>query len=378
MTLSSQFLPYPKLNDLIQTLQKAGYEVQGPTVQNETIVYDVVTSADDLPWGYQDTQAPAHYAIQKTDVQKAFGFTVPVQSVKPHLFKAQETLFKVTRDSQGKLAFTQNTGEQNPVAILGIRPCDLRAIHIQDRVFMENQYADERYQTRREKLFTIAVNCTDCHSNCFCLSVGGAPKAQSGFDLAMTEISDGFVIESGSNKGKVIVDQLGLSQATEEQINLAQAGIAHACEKQTKTIPDPERVARTLKSASNHPQWNDVARRCLSCGSCTNMCPTCFCHTQLEQASLDGSESEHVREWSSCFGLDHSYTHAGAYRAESKYRYRQWLTHKFSAWQDQFDVGGCVGCGRCITWCPVKIDVTEEINAICDHPDKQAASGEPA
>ncbi|MCF6766994.1 4Fe-4S dicluster domain-containing protein [Thiotrichales bacterium 19S11-10] len=367
--MKQNYLPYEKLDDLILQLKSQGYQVKGPQVDEAAIVYADLDNASKLPWGYVDEQSPAYYAVRKTDVKQAFGWSVPVQSIKPLLFEEREVLWKVSRDSQGKLAF-QKQAHTPKYAIFGVRPCDLRAIEIQDKVFIDNTYHDVRYQKRREHLFIIAANCTDCHSNCFCVSLGDYPKAEKSYDLAMTEIEGGFVITSGTQKGQEVLNQLDLSEANRDQVSNADKRIQETAKKQTKTLPDIKTMEAKLKERLDHPQWDDVAKRCLSCGSCTQACPTCFCHTEKDEPTLDGTETEHLREWDSCFGLDHSYTHGELYREEPKHRYRQWLVHKFGTWRDQFNTKGCVGCGRCVTWCPVKIDVTDEINAVCGEEEK--------
>ncbi len=125
-------------------------------------------------------------------------------------------------------------------------------------------------------------------------------------------------------------------------------------------------VARDVLIANlDHPRWDDVANRCLSCTNCTLVCPTCFCSAVEDVNSLDGEHAERVQRWDSCFTLGHSTLHgAGSVRGDTRSRYRQWLTHKLSTWWDQFEVSGCVGCGRCIAWCPVGIDLTQEVAAI--------------
>jgi ferredoxin len=358
------FLHYDALDQLIHYLTNQGFQVKAPTIRDNAVVYDDIDGAYELPWGYIDKQEPANYKVTKTDKKAAFAWSLPAHSVKPMLFEEKEAVWKVNRNQDGKLIF-EPCLNQKRYAILGVRPCDLRAIEIQDKVFIDNTYQDIRYKIRRESAFIIAANCTTCHSNCFCVALGGSPHADSGFDLAMTEIDGGFVIECGSAKGLEAITALQLHLPTELQINMAKEKVDQVRGMQTKSLPPIANVEKALANAYHHPRWQDVAQRCLSCGSCTHACPTCFCHTEKDEPSLDGKTSQHTREWSSCFSLDHSYTHGQLYRDQPEHRYRQWLIHKFSSWREQFKTKGCVGCGRCITWCPVKIDVTEEIRAIC-------------
>jgi Fe-S-cluster-containing hydrogenase component 2 len=123
-------------------------------------------------------------------------------------------------------------------------------------------------------------------------------------------------------------------------------------------------IRNLLHRNQEHPRWDDVAERCLACTNCTLVCPTCFCSSVEDVTDLSFENAERIRRWDSCFNPEFASVHGGNFRPTIRGRYRQWLTHKFASWFDQFDVSGCVGCGRCITWCPVGIDVTEEITAI--------------
>jgi ferredoxin len=125
-----------------------------------------------------------------------------------------------------------------------------------------------------------------------------------------------------------------------------------------------EDLPRLLYDNLEHPRWDEVATRCLSCTNCTQVCPTCFCVTVEDHSNLKGTVAERTRVWDSCFTLDFSHVYGGNIRPTIRSRYRQWLTHKLASWIDQFGIIGCVGCGRCITWCPVGIDITEEVRAI--------------
>ncbi len=364
---SSFFLAHNRLQDLILALQQAGYSCIGPQVRDQAIVYDVLEHADQLPWGVRDHQSPGHYRLEKISEHQAFSWANGPQAIKPILFKPRETVWKVTRNDEGKLIFQPENPSETPVAIIGARSCDLAAMDIQDKVFLEKDHVDNRYRDRRHNLFIVAVNCTYSSSNCFCVSAGTGPCVKNPYDILMTELENGFTVNSGSEKGKRVLDKLNLSAANVEQCKHSKERVEQAAQMQTKRIPmDNARGLRDLLFSNlDHPRWEEVADRCLSCGNCTSVCPTCFCHSEVDVPSLDGSTSDHQREWDSCFTAGHSYLNgSGVLRDDTRKRYRQWLTHKVGSWFDQFDTSGCVGCGRCITWCPVGIDITEELAAI--------------
>ena len=368
------FLPHHQLQQLILILTQLGYSCIGPQVRDNAIVYDILKHAEQLPWGMRDHQSPGQYHLEKIPEHQAFAFSNGPQAIKPILFKPQETVWKVARNAKGKLVFQSENPVEKPIAMIGVRSCDLAAMVIQDKVFLEKKHVDERYRDRRNNLLIVAVNCTYSSSNCFCVSAGTGPCVKNSYDLLMTELKNGFVIKSGSEKGQVILTQLDLLACTEEQNQQAQKRVEQAVTMQTKCIPlnNTRELRDVLFANLNHPRWEEVADRCLSCGNCTAVCPTCFCHSETDAPSLDGQSSEHQREWDSCFTAGHSQLNGvGVVRNNTKKRYRQWLTHKVGSWFDQFDTSGCVGCGRCITWCPVGIDITEELAVISGESNKK-------
>ena len=356
------FLAHTQLQYLIDALHKDGFSCVGPQVRDDAISYDVLTHAEQLPWGIRAHQAPGDYRLERIDSQQAFSWANGPQAIKPILFKPRETVWRATRNSSGKLEFIAHDATETAVAMIGARACDLAAMLIQDKVFVN----DAPYQNRRQSLFIVAVNCTYSSNNCFCVSAGTGPNITQPYDLLMTELDQGFVIKSGSDRGQIILDNLRLEPATKKQQSNASQAVEKAAQMQTKRIPlDNKPELRDLLFANlNHPRWDDVAERCLSCGNCTAVCPTCFCHSEADKPSLDGTSSEHQREWDSCFTAGHSELAGKPIREETSQRYRQWLTHKVGSWFDQFGTSGCVGCGRCTTWCPVGIDITEELAAI--------------
>lgn len=361
-----QFLPHSQLQNLIDALQQAGFSTVGPQVRDGAIVYDLLTSAQQLPWGIREHQSPGEYRLETLTNNKAFSWANGPQAIKPILFKPRETVWRVERNSNRKLEFIPHPATETPVAFIGARACDLAAMAIQDKVFLAKDGTDVRYQSRRESLFVIGVNCTYSSSNCFCVSAGTGPNITQPFDILMTELEDGFLVKSGSERGHILLSALKLKSASKHQCSDAMHNVDEAAQMQTKQIPmNNKRELRDLLFANlGHERWEQVADRCLSCGNCTAVCPTCFCHSEVDKPSLDGKSSEHQREWDSCFTEGHSKLAGKTIRETTSQRYRQWLTHKVGSWFDQFGTSGCVGCGRCTTWCPVGIDITEELAAI--------------
>jgi ferredoxin len=366
------------LGRLIQLLADDGYEVVGPSMRDNAIVYDRLAGVADLPIGWGDEHGPGHYRLRQRDDQALFGYVVGPHSWKKYLFPPRETLVRVLRRDDG--GFDTQPGEPEPPrrAFIGVRPCELAAIGIQDRVFLEQAVRDRAYGARREGVFLVAVNCAEPGGACFCASMGTGPRTESGFDLALTEVIEGdihvLVIEAGSEAGEAMLQRLDHREAGEAECTAAERVWREAPERMGRVMPGDAR--EVLGKALEHPRWEQTAERCLSCANCTLVCPTCFCAQMEELPDLEGKTSERVRHWDSCFNGEHSYMIGGPHRSTVAARYRQWLTHKLSTWHDQFGSSGCVGCGRCITWCPVGIDITEEVAAIrATGPGKAGGQG---
>lgn len=354
---------------LISALASEGYRVIGPTVRGSAVVYDDVASASEFPIGWVDYQEGGVYRLEKTNSPAYFGYTLSPQSWKKFLFPPEVRLWQAQRSGPNIDIFSDANGHFEPerLAFVGVRPCELNAIEIQDRVFMGHDYADPIYSARRENLFIVAVNCTRSAATCFCASMNTGPRAHSGFDIALTEVVEDdrhyFVAETGSERGAALLDSLPQAATTPAEAQTASKRTQKAAQAQVRSV-NTRNIKERLYRSYEHPRWDDVGERCLTCGNCTMVCPTCFCTTVEDVTDLSGDTAERWRKWDSCFSLDFSYIYGGSLRTSSKARYRQWLMHKMATWQDQFDTLGCVGCGRCITWCPVGIDITEEVRAI--------------
>jgi ferredoxin len=354
------------LQGLIETLRGRGYQVLGPTVRDGAIVYDELSSASDLPIGWTDEQEGGKYRLTKREDRAFFGYVVGPHSWKRYLHPPAVRLWKASRNGKG-FQIEEDKPAPRKVAFFGVRACELHAIAIQDKVFLAGTAVDSHYQARRDGICVVAVNCGQAGNTCFCASMNTGPKATQGFDLALTEILEGgehyFVVEVGTALGRQILSTLPQTPASESQSQKAE-NIHENTSRQMGRSLDTVGIKELLYANYEHARWDEVAGRCLTCGNCTMVCPTCFCSTVEDVTDLTGDHAERWRKWDSCFTADFSYIHGGSVRATAKSRYRQWMTHKLATWIDQFGTSGCVGCGRCITWCPVGIDITEEVRAI--------------
>lgn len=356
------WLPKPALQGLLDRLRAAGYEVVGPRVADGAVTLGEVTSLADLPLGVRDEQQPGRYRLALVGDAGYFDHVVGPHSLKPYLFPPRTTVLQVLR-VRDTWSATVPDPPRSKRAVLGVRSCDLHALAIQDRVFLGGSHKDPEYAARREGLFLVAVNCARSAETCFCVSMNTGPAVTGGADIVLTELADGFVVRVGTEAGAGIMSGLGDREPTPEELAAAGEVPVRAAAQQTRRI-NPATVHDTLMNNLTHARWDDVAKRCLACANCTMVCPTCFCSTVNEVTDLAGAHTTRERVWESCFNEEHSHVAGGAVHATTKSRYRQWLTHKLATWIDQFDTSGCVGCGRCITWCPVGIDLTEEVAAM--------------
>lgn len=346
---------------------RSDYRVIAPVREDAAIIYDDIDTLEDLPQSWIDDQEAGHYRIKHDENRKDyFAYTLGPHSWKSHFFPPERRLLKAIRNKDG-LKFQNQPLPQEPSILLGVRACELKAIEIQDRVFMHAQTQDPYYVHQRKQTLIIALNCSRAGKTCFCTSMQCGPEVQAGFDLALTECCTTrehyFLIQVGTKKGAELLINLNFKTASETEIKQGQQ-IVEDTAKSMKRQVQSEGLSEDLKSKNEHPYWQKIAETCMSCANCTMVCPTCFCSSVEDKSDLSGDHAERWRKWDSCFTLDHSYLHGGSVHATTESRYRQWLTHKFSSWVDQFDTSGCVGCGRCITWCPVGIDVTEALEEI--------------
>ena len=374
---ASRLISVEGLGELYQSLVAEGYRVIGPAVQDGAIVLRELCSAAELPFGWGVRLEPGGYQLRRRDDEAAFGHSAGPQSWKRFLHPPRERLWSAARTPDGfELSDEADDGEPPSYAFLGVRPCDLRAIAIQDRVLAQ---PGSRYAARRARLLIVAVNCTEPGETCFCASMGTGPGAETGYDLALTEVvGEGghrFLVQVGSPRGADVMERVPTEPADEATVRRARSAVEAAADRMGRQMQTSD-LRELMADSHQAARWDDVAARCLTCGNCTMACPTCFCTAIEDTTDLTGDHAERWERWDSCFDLDFSYLHGGGVRKSAKSRYRQWLTHKLGTWHDQFGSSGCVGCGRCIVWCPAGIDLTEEVRALRAERDQRDDPGE--
>jgi sulfhydrogenase subunit beta (sulfur reductase) len=352
------------LDGLLEALSELGYRTLGPTVRDGSICFAPVDSVADLPEGWHDSQSPGSYLLEHAGDRELFGWAVGQESIKTDVFPPSKVVWRA-RTTDGSVRFEQVDHVAVPTALFGARPCEVAALEVLDKVLGPGAAGDPCFSSRRAR-FVVVAECSAPSGTCFCSSMGTGPSATGSFDLALTELQDEngqrFLVRVGSSQGAALVSRVASRDADESDHAARERALERARANMGRKL-ETEGLAELLRSNLDHQRWDEVADRCLACGNCTLVCPTCFCADVHDSTDISGTV-ERRRSWASCFDLAHSYLHGGAVRESKRSRYRQWMTHKLSTWWDQFGTSGCVGCGRCITWCPVGIDITEEAAAI--------------
>jgi sulfhydrogenase subunit beta (sulfur reductase) len=349
----------PAFNLLISRLKEEGYLPIGPRVKNESLVYEEIESLDDLPQGYSTEQKPGYFRLIKEKHSRYFDIIPGAHSWKQFLFPSRVQLFELHKNGKGWENTTPQT-ETPSYAFIGVRACELAAIQIQDNIFMRSDFTDPIYRARRQRVFILSVNCTHPAGSCFCTSMGTGPRTKEMFDLSLTELDEVFVLTIGSQIARRMMTGIPFEDASGYILTNVEHKLNHA-EQQMRRKLDTTDLPELILEHLDHPYWNEIGKRCLSCGNCTMVCPTCFCWDTQDEMSLDGKTTKRTRVWDSCFNPGYSHQAGGNTRPTIYSRYRQWLSHKLGTWKQQYGTLGCIGCGRCITWCPAEIDITEEI-----------------
>jgi ferredoxin len=240
---------------------------------------------------------------------------------------------------------------KDKILLLGVRPCDARSLKIFDEMFMDDPY----YLARRENLLIIALSCNSPGVNCFCTSVGGSPFSSENADLLLTDLGDCYYVDVLSGRRRELI---GDFDRAEEEHERRKEELKKRAEKNMKRKVNTD-IRKILQKLWNSPLWEEVARRCISCGICTYLCPACYCF------DLQDEDYRRVRVWDSCIFEEYTLQASGHNpRPTRMHRYRNRVYHKFDYLPENIKVVGCVGCGRCIDLCPANIDIVEVIERV--------------
>lgn len=348
----------------MSNLRSAGYTVVGPVLEDGVVCLDEVVKAEDMAAGVVDAQAPGVYKTRHEGNQTFSAVNGP-HSPKRYLHPGEVRLMELGPELDRREQ-EANGHASKKYAFLGIRPCDLRAVRTLDGVLMVPGFEDSIYTPLREASILIAVNCARAGENCFCASMGTGPKASEGFDMALTELPGGILVETKTEYVSLL-DGIELRSPMADELQQEKRLMEHVVSEMHKKVA-LNNLTETMIEKLDSPVWSAAAERCLSCGNCTMVCPTCFCYSIKDVSDLNDGSVARVRVWDSCLSKEFTYAAGGNPRRERKARYRQFVMHKFAYWPEQFGVYGCVGCGRCITWCPVGIDITETVNGVLRGP----------
>ncbi len=397
MTIAAaEYLDLAGLGSLLANLLEDGYDVHGPQVRDDVITIDRLSSVDQLPRGWTDEQEGGRYRLRPRDDDARFGYAVGPRTWKELLHPPRTPVWTITRRSDpsdetaAELEVEMHEPASPRLALFGVRPCELAAIGKQDRVLLDGPHPDPAYRAARRDVFIVAVACGDPAATCFCPSMGTGPGLGTGAsaDLAVTELVGGaagdprppgddgaadgqagpgddvgYVVTAGTERGVAMLARIPNRAATDREVADADQVTVDATAAIVRRI-DTDGIRERVYANLDSPQWDELGERCLTCANCTMACPTCFCTNLEDLTDLTGDHTDRWRVWDSCFSLDFSQLGQRPVRESGGSRYRQWFVHKLASWIDQFGESGCVGCGRCITWCPVGIDLTAEMAAM--------------
>ena len=368
------------LTAIVDELDRAGYEVWGPAVRDGVIATRRLDGSDRLPIGYTVDQSPGSSRLVDVGDRSRFGWAVGPQPWKPLLHPPSTTTMHFAQAERDQPVTVTLPGRPaRRLALFGLRPCDLAALETLDHVLLDAPPSVEpTYDARRSDALLVVVNCGVPAATCTCVSFGTGPHvgATHAHDLEITELvaadpqrEPDYVVTAISERGASVLAEVAARIPTfdvdDGHLAAVAAQQADASAAVERRVP-ADRMREAISSSHDLDLWTEIAERCVACGNCTAVCPTCFCTTINDVGDLSGTHVERRREWESCFSLEFSRLGDGSVRSSVAARYRQWITHKLGAWHDQFGESGCVGCGRCTTWCPVGIDFMRVAQGIVD------------
>jgi sulfhydrogenase subunit beta (sulfur reductase) len=285
------------------------------------------------------------------------------ESPKSVFFPQREALFRY-RAEKGKAEVKVPTDAgKGRVLLFGIRPCDARGLLLLDKVF-GGGCGDPYYTDKRNGTVVVSLGCADPNPSCFCLSMGGGPCSAEGSDVLLLDLGDRYLAEAVSEKGVALLEDKAFEESDGKSLSLAEKAKKQA-EASMQPVAKKEKLEQELERLFSDPVWKDLAESCLSCGICTYLCPTCHCFDLCDEAA--GQAGERIRVWDSCqFPLFTQQASGFNPRPTVKERFRQRIMHKLSYLPKSQSMTGCVGCGRCVTECPVNLDIREVIVSLSE------------
>lgn len=283
--------------------------------------------------------------------------------------------FKYKSEDPAKGLFYETTPMPPPAVesriIVGVHACDLAGILLQDKVFYSSRYPDPSYIDRRRNTLIIALNCFRANEYCICTSVGSGPEVKEGYDLALSDLGEEYLVEIGSLKGAELLQKAVSRPASDEDFRKKKKSLEFT-RKQIVRHMRTENLPAVMLRHLAHPSWKENAARCVSCGACTMTCPTCFCYTVRDELDIALKGGKRLRQWDSCQLLEFAEVAMGEnFRKDREARMKWRIYHKLCFWWEQFGASGCVGCGRCIKNCVTRIDMTQIVSTIRETEEAQ-------
>ena len=327
-----------KMPILIEELTKE-HDVFAPVKKESLVSFEAVSSGNEAHLDFQNTK----------------------KSPKEVFFPQTEVLFTYRAGKEG-VEIEEAPAPKRRMVLLGVRPCDARSFVLLDKFFSSGENKDLYYLEKRENTTTIGLACNHPLSTCFCTSLGGSPFGKEGIDLLLQDINDKYLIETVTEKGERLIKKFPwLRDAKKGDIEKAKR-LSEDAEEAIRSKVSVKGVSEKLDRMFDDTVWGQIYQKCVGCGVCTFLCPTCYCFDILDEETEEGKR---VRIWDSCqfpcFTLQGSGHNP---RPSGKERMRQRIMHKFNYSVKNFGESFCVGCGRCVRECPVNLDIREIVEEI--------------
>jgi len=338
-----------EFNDWLKNLGKS-YELLGPVAQGDQVNFAPLPEGCDPDLSFQNSRLSPKGLVQPA-FEPMFQFTLNPDDPEAHVLKERKE-------------------EENPRLVVGIRPCDARAYDLVRINFVTPEYEDPWWKKGRERLTLMGLGCNNPCSTCFCTSTGGGPFDTAGLDLLLTDLGEGFLIQACNQKGEDLLKNAPGEKASDKKRKQAEEIRQQADEAITSKIPTEGLKDQPLLDLFNAPFWDEVQFSCINCGTCTFLCPTCWCFDIQDE--VQGTQGLRMRNWDSCmYPLFTLHGSGHNPRGEKVQRVRQRFMHKLKYYVDKYGNGvACVGCGRCVQFCPVNIDIRGVCQLMNDYKAK--------